>query len=74
MSTTVQLERSLPRQSAREREALERRAKLLAWGSNAWHLVEFAIAVGAGIAASSVALIGFGIDSAIEALAGGVIV
>ena len=47
MSTTVQLERSLPRQSAREREALERRAKLLVWGSNAWHLVEFAIAVGA---------------------------
>ena len=53
---------------------LERRAKLLAWSGNAWHVVEFAIAVGAGIAASSVALIGFGIDSVIEALAGGVIV
>jgi divalent metal cation (Fe/Co/Zn/Cd) transporter len=47
---------------------------MLAWGGNAWHVVEFAIAVGAGIAASSVALIGFGIDSVIEALAGGVIV
>jgi divalent metal cation (Fe/Co/Zn/Cd) transporter len=53
---------------------LERRARLLAWSGNAWHVVEFAIAVGAGIAASSVALIGFGIDSVIEALAGGVIV
>lgn len=53
---------------------LERRAKLLAWGGNAWHVLEFAIAVGAGIAAGSVALVGFGIDSVIEALAGGVIV
>lgn len=57
-----------------QRAALERRAKLLAWGGNAWHLVEFAIAVGAGVAAGSVALVGFGIDSVIEALAGGVIV
>ena len=60
--------------SPQERTALERRAKLLAWGGNAWHLVEFAIAVGAGVAAGSVALIGFGFDSVIEALAGGVIV
>jgi divalent metal cation (Fe/Co/Zn/Cd) transporter len=47
---------------------------MLAWGGNAWHVVEFAIAVAAGIAAGSVALVGFGIDSVIEALAGGVIV
>ena len=53
---------------------LERRAKVLAWGGNAWHVVEFAIAVGAGVAASSVALVAFGVDSVIEALAGGVIV
>jgi divalent metal cation (Fe/Co/Zn/Cd) transporter len=74
VSTTVELQRRLPTRSQQERAALERRAKLLAWGGNAWHLVEFAIAVGAGIAAGSVALIGFGIDSVIEALAGGVIV
>ena len=74
MSTTVELQRRLPTRSQQERDALERRAKLLAWGGNSWHLVEFAIAVGAGIAAGSVALIGFGIDSVIEALAGGVIV
>jgi divalent metal cation (Fe/Co/Zn/Cd) transporter len=74
VSTTVELQRRLPSRSQQERDALERRAKLLAWGGNAWHLVEFAIAVGAGIAAGSVALIGFGIDSVIEALAGGVIV
>jgi divalent metal cation (Fe/Co/Zn/Cd) transporter len=38
-----------------------------------WHVVEFAVAVGAGIAASSIALIGFGFDSLIEALAGFII-
>jgi divalent metal cation (Fe/Co/Zn/Cd) transporter len=57
-----------------ERERLERRARLLAWGGNAWHLIEFAIAIGAGVAAGSVALIAFGADSLIEALAGFVIV
>ena len=56
-----------------KRASLERRAKLLAWGGNGWHVIEFAIALGAGIAASSVALVAFGIDSLIELLAGGVI-
>jgi divalent metal cation (Fe/Co/Zn/Cd) transporter len=35
-----------------------------------WHLVEAAVAVVAGIAAGSIALVGFGIDSVIEAGAG----
>jgi divalent metal cation (Fe/Co/Zn/Cd) transporter len=74
MGTTVELQRRLPPPSRQERAALERRAKLLAWGGNAWHVIEFSIAVAAGIAAGSVALVGFGIDSVIEALAGGVIV
>lgn len=52
-----------------EHERLVRRARLLAWAGNAWHLIEFAIAVVAGIAASSIALIGFGFDSLIESLA-----
>jgi divalent metal cation (Fe/Co/Zn/Cd) transporter len=60
--------------TAAERARLERLAKLLAWSGNGWHIVEFAIAVGAGIAAGSVALIGFGADSLIEGLAGFVIV
>jgi divalent metal cation (Fe/Co/Zn/Cd) transporter len=51
----------------------ERRARLLAWGGGAWHVVEFAVAVGAGIAASSVALVAFGVDSLIEVAGGGVI-
>jgi divalent metal cation (Fe/Co/Zn/Cd) transporter len=57
----------------REREALVRRARLLAWGGNAWHVVEFGIALAAGVAAGSIALVGFGLDSLIEAGAGAVI-
>ena len=57
-----------------ERARLQRQARLLAWGGNAWHLVEFAIALGAGIAAGSIALIGFGADSLIEVLSGFVVV
>jgi divalent metal cation (Fe/Co/Zn/Cd) transporter len=53
-----------------DRPNLERRARMLAWGGNAWHLVEFAIAVSAGIAAGSVALVAFGVDSLIEVAAG----
>jgi divalent metal cation (Fe/Co/Zn/Cd) transporter len=56
-----------------QRASLVRRAQLLAWGGNGWHLIEFAIAIGAGIAASSIALVAFGADSLIEALAGLVI-
>ncbi|HET7170625.1 MAG TPA: cation transporter [Gaiellales bacterium] len=57
-----------------ERVHLQRRARRLAWGGGLWHAAEFAIAVAAGISASSVALVGFGIDSLIEALAGSVVV
>ena len=53
-----------------ERQRLVRRAKFLAWLGIGWHGVEAAIAVGAGLAASSIALIGFGADSLIETLAG----
>jgi divalent metal cation (Fe/Co/Zn/Cd) transporter len=47
---------------------------VLAWGGIAWHFVEFAIALAAGIAASSIALIGFGADSLIESAAGLVVI
>ena len=58
---------------SRERVKLQRQARLLAWGGIGWHFIEFGIAVGAGIAAGSIALIGFGADSLIEALAGFVV-
>lgn len=53
---------------------LVRRARLLAWGGLAWHFAEAGVAIGAGVVASSVALVGFGADSLIEALAGFVII
>jgi divalent metal cation (Fe/Co/Zn/Cd) transporter len=43
-----------------------RRARILSWLSLAWMGAEGAIAIVAGILAGSIALIGFGIDSAIE--------
>jgi divalent metal cation (Fe/Co/Zn/Cd) transporter len=49
---------------------LVRRAQTLTWIGNAWHVVEFAIALAAGIAAGSIALIAFGADSLIEGAAG----
>jgi divalent metal cation (Fe/Co/Zn/Cd) transporter len=60
--------------NANERARLVRRARLLAWGGNAWHFVEFIIAVVAGVMAGSIALIGFGLDSLIESLAAFVII
>ena len=53
-----------------DRERLVRRARSLAWLGLGWHFIEAAIAIAAGIAASSIALIGFGADSLIEAGAG----
>lgn len=70
---TVQLGRMQSPAAATERAKLEQRARWLAWGGIAWHFIEFAIALAAGVAASSIALIGFGIDSLIESLAGFVV-
>jgi divalent metal cation (Fe/Co/Zn/Cd) transporter len=56
------------------RARLVRRARLLAWVGLGWHVVEAAVAIGAGIAASSIALVGFGADSLIEAGAGIVVI
>jgi len=51
-----------------------RQARLLSWLSLAWMGAEGGIAIAAGIMAGSIALIGFGIDSAIEGVASVVIV
>jgi divalent metal cation (Fe/Co/Zn/Cd) transporter len=57
-----------------QRLELARRARLLSWLSLAWMTVEGAVAILAGLAAGSVALVGFGLDSAIEGFASVVIV
>jgi divalent metal cation (Fe/Co/Zn/Cd) transporter len=51
-----------------------RRAKLLSWVSLVYMALEGIVAVAAGIVAGSIALIGFGLDSAIEGFASVVIV
>jgi divalent metal cation (Fe/Co/Zn/Cd) transporter len=53
---------------------LARRARLLSWASLAYMALEGLVAVVAGIVAGSIALIGFGIDSAIEGFASVIIV
>ena len=53
---------------------LARRVRLLSWLSLAWMAVEGGVAIAAGIVASSIALVGFGLDSAIEGFASLVIV
>jgi divalent metal cation (Fe/Co/Zn/Cd) transporter len=53
---------------------LARRTRLLSWLSLAWLGVEGAVAIIAGVTAGSIALIAFGLDSAIEGVASIVIV
>jgi divalent metal cation (Fe/Co/Zn/Cd) transporter len=53
---------------------LATRARALSWLSLAWMTVEGGVAIAAGLVASSVALIGFGLDSAIEGFASVIIV
>ena len=60
--------------SAPPRDALVRRARALAWASLAWHLAEAVIALAAGVAAGSIALVGFGGDSIVEAGAAAIVV
>jgi divalent metal cation (Fe/Co/Zn/Cd) transporter len=50
------------------RAVLQRRARLLAWATIAYNTGEGAVAVPAGVAAGSVALVSFGLDSAVEVL------
>jgi divalent metal cation (Fe/Co/Zn/Cd) transporter len=59
----------------RERyEALAGRVKLLSWLSLVWMTIEGAVAIAAGIVAGSIALVGFGLDSAIEGFASVIII
>ena len=55
-------------------ERLARRAKALSWLSLAWMTVEGGVAIAAGLVAGSVALVGFGLDSAVEGFASVIII
>jgi divalent metal cation (Fe/Co/Zn/Cd) transporter len=60
---------SLPAPPPADWLRLARLARTLSWITLAWMGVEGGIAIGAAIAAGSVALLGFGLDSGIEAIA-----
>lgn len=60
---------------SRERyEHLAGRVRLLSWLSLGWMTIEGAVAITAGILASSIALVGFGLDSVVEGVASVIIV
>jgi cation diffusion facilitator family transporter len=54
--------------AAGRRRQLHSRAVRLEWFTVAWNVIEAMVAIGAGIIAGSVALIGFGVDSGIEVI------
>ncbi len=58
----------------RNRPALIREAFRLEWLSVAWMLVEAVVAIGSGIAAGSLVLLAFGLDSVIELISAGVLI
>jgi divalent metal cation (Fe/Co/Zn/Cd) transporter len=68
------MEAAVAAHGSSEYPRLARRAKLLSWASLAYMALEGLVAIVAGIVAGSIALIGFGIDSAIEGFASVVIV
>jgi Co/Zn/Cd efflux system component len=53
-----------------ERARLGRRARMLAGASVAYNVLEAVVAIGAGVVAGSVALVGFGLDSVVEVSSG----
>jgi divalent metal cation (Fe/Co/Zn/Cd) transporter len=56
--------------TAADRTRLRRRAQLLAGASVGYNAIEAVIAIAAGLAAGSVALVGFGLDSTVEVSSG----
>ena len=54
--------------SLERRRGLHRRALWLEYFTVGWNVIEGVVAIGAGIIAGSVALVGFGVDSSIEVI------
>src|ERR1700741_2094439 len=57
-----------------ERVALIRQAFRLEWITIGWMTVEAAVAIAAGLAAGSITLLAFGVDSVIELVSAGVLI
>lgn len=67
--TVSTLQQSISSPAPAERERLVGRAKALSWLSLGYMTIEGAVAITAAILSGSIALLGFGLDSAIEGLA-----
>lgn len=63
-----------PQYSAADRLRAARRVRMLSWFSLGYMAIEGGVAIAAGLVAGSIALIGFGLDSAIEGFASVVII
>ncbi|MDQ3323229.1 MAG: cation transporter [Acidobacteriota bacterium] len=63
----------LSRNERNVRAAATRRGRLLAFFTIGWNSLEAVIAIGAGLLAGSIALVGFGADSIIESFSGAII-
>jgi divalent metal cation (Fe/Co/Zn/Cd) transporter len=70
MSATTGSSPDLAGPAAERRAALGRRAQLLAGASVAYNSIEAAVSIAAGAVASSIALVGFGLDSIVEMSSG----
>ena len=57
-----------------DRDRLRKRGLWLEYLTISWNVVEAVVAIGAGLVASSIALIGFGFDSTIEVAAAAIVV
>jgi divalent metal cation (Fe/Co/Zn/Cd) transporter len=55
-------------------DELRRRGLVLAWLTIAWNVIEAVVAIAAGSAAGSIALVGFGFDSTVEVMSSVVVV
>jgi divalent metal cation (Fe/Co/Zn/Cd) transporter len=67
-------ERRLDAVSPSRAERLRRRGIQLEWATNAWNIMEVCVTVTLGVAAGSLALIAFGLDSLIEVFASTVVI
>jgi len=63
----------VPSKPSADREVLVRQAFRLEWITIGWMVVEAAVAIGSGVASSSLVLLAFGLDSVIELISAGVL-
>ena len=63
----------IPSCTTADRAHYLKRGRRLEYFTLGWNMIEAAVAIGAGLLAGSIALIGFGVDSLIESLSGGIL-